>query len=72
MNVIDKDEDELLYDMKLHKCPWTKLSSDDLKERDYIERLYEDYSLTTFITTSFFFLLLGLFFVYVMKSTKLV
>lgn len=70
MTVIDKDEDEVLYDMILHKCHWHTLSHEDIEERDYIERLYKDYSLKTFIITSCCFLLLGLFFFYVLKTSQ--
>lgn len=67
MIVTGEYDEEVKYDMNLHKCP---RPIKDKNKCHFIEEPFRKFELKTFIIISCCFLLLGLFFVYVLKSSQ--
>lgn len=67
MTVIGENDEEVKYDMNLHKCPRPKR---DDRKCYFIEEPFRKFHLTIFIIMSFCFLILGISFVYFLKSSQ--
>ena len=68
--IVTGEDEAVNYDIHLHKCSRTKRSDDFYYKYKYIEHIYREHSLITFIITSCCCLVLGLFFVFVLKSSQ--